>query len=62
MTDPAEYEGGDLQIIINDDPVCVPKKKNRLIVFPSFRLHRVTPVTAGMRKTIVGWITGPSFV
>jgi PKHD-type hydroxylase len=30
-------------------------------VFPSFRLHRVTPVTSGVRKTLVVWSTGPAF-
>jgi PKHD-type hydroxylase len=61
LTDPSEYEGGDLEIITSDEPVKVPKKRGALILFPSFRLHRVTPVTKGLRKTIVGWIAGPSF-
>ena len=61
MSDPSEYEGGELQLITSKEPYSVPKKKGRLIVFPSYVLHRVTPVTSGLRKSIVGWISGPSF-
>jgi hypothetical protein len=24
-------------------------------------IHRVTPITSGIRKAIVAWVTGPSF-
>jgi len=30
-----------------------------MIVFPSHVLHRVTPVTRGVRRSLVGWIGGP---
>lgn len=33
-----------------------------LVVFPSFKVHRVTPVTKGERWSLVSWISGPSFV
>lgn len=61
MSDPSEYEGGELQLCTYSDPYSIPKKKGRLIVFPSYVLHRVTPVTSGLRKSIVGWISGPPF-
>jgi PKHD-type hydroxylase len=32
-----------------------------VIAFPSFFLHRVTSVTAGVRKSLVLWATGPEF-
>jgi PKHD-type hydroxylase len=62
LTDPAEYEGGELQII-NDSrsPLAVQKARGLVAAFPSFALHKVTPVTKGIRKTIVIWITGPAF-
>jgi PKHD-type hydroxylase len=31
-------------------------------LFPSYTLHRVTPVTEGTRYSMVGWITGKPFV
>lgn len=61
LTDPSEYEGGDLEIMSNKNPVQVTKQKGLVAVFPSYMMHRVTPVTSGIRKTLVAWITGPAF-
>lgn len=33
-----------------------------LVVFPSFKVHRVTPVTQGERWSLVSWINGPPFL
>ena len=61
LTDPSEYEGGDLEIMTSSTPTQIKKEKGMIAVFPSYTLHRVTPVTKGTRKTIVVWATGPSF-
>lgn len=62
LSDPAEYEGGELQVQNGEHPyrVC-NKEKGGMIVFPSFLLHRVTPVTKGCRRSLVIWISGPPF-
>jgi PKHD-type hydroxylase len=36
--------------------------RGEIVIFPSFILHRVTPVTKGKRRVIVGWALGPNFV
>lgn len=61
LTDPAYYEGGNLQIQTDVDPVTVPKKRGLITVFPSYQLHQVTPVVGGSRQSLVAWITGPAF-
>lgn len=61
LSDPAEYEGGDLQFMINQKIVNAPRDKGTAIVFPSFIIHRVTPITKGTRQSIVGWVTGPPY-
>lgn len=61
LSDPSEYEGGDLQFFTQSEPITVEKKKGLVVGFPSFIMHRVTPVTKGIRKTLVVWLTGPSF-
>ena len=58
LSDPDEYEGGDLQFMINDKTVNAPRTQGTVIVFPSFIMHRVTPVTKGTRQSIVGWVSG----
>ena len=53
-----DYEGGELEIW---EKGFVPKGKGNLFVFPSYLLHRVTPVTEGIRKSLVLWTSGPTF-
>lgn len=62
LNDPSEFEGGELQIkTVSDEPISLELKRGRAWFFPSYFLHRVTPVTKGVRKTLVLWITGPEF-
>lgn len=61
LSDPDEYEGGELQFMINQTVFTATKEKGTAIIFPSFALHRVTPITKGCRKSIVGWISGPPY-
>lgn len=61
LTDPAEYEGGDLELFSSANPTQVTKQKGLVSAFPSYMLHRVSPVTKGIRKTLVVWVCGPSF-
>ena len=59
-----EFEGGQFQINNGkeESPIDVPMHKGRVVLFPSFMIHRVTPVTKGIRKSIVVWTLGPKFV
>lgn len=61
LSDPCEYEGGDLEILNSSEPTKIHKEKGLVAAFPSYILHRVTPVTRGIRKTVVVWLTGPRF-
>lgn len=58
LSDPSEYEGGDLLLYDSSIPTPVKKQKGRICFFPSHVLHEVTPVTKGVRKTLVGWVYG----
>lgn len=61
LTDPSQYEGGNLQILTGGEPRTVRKQRGLVAAFPSYTLHQVTPVTSGSRQSLVAWITGPSF-
>lgn len=62
LSDPSEFEGGELQVKIdNDTPITLEQKRGRVWFFPSYILHRVTPVTKGTRRSLVLWIGGPEF-
>jgi PKHD-type hydroxylase len=54
-----DYEGGDLELIYGTRPTPMDRTRGALIAFPSFMLHRVTPVTRGTRWSLVAWIVGP---
>lgn len=61
LTDPSEYEGGNLQILTGSNPQNVRKQRGLIAVFPSYILHQVTPVTQGNRQSLVAWVSGPRF-
>lgn len=55
LTDPGEYEGGELEI---RGAGMALRERGTAIIFPSFLLHRVTPVTRGIRRSLVAWAIG----
>ena len=61
LSDPSNYEGGELRLHTGSNPEVVPKEKGLIAFFPSNTLHECTPVTSGERITLVGWIHGPKF-
>jgi PKHD-type hydroxylase len=61
LTDPSEYEGGNLQVFTSEQPKNIRKQRGLIAVFPSFIVHQVTPVTQGTRQSLVAWVSGPSF-
>lgn len=64
LTDPKDYEGGELLLAPhgnNAKPLSIKRERGDLVVFYSFVPHRVTPVTAGDRISLVTWAMGPKF-
>lgn len=53
LNDPAEFEGGLLQIKDKSDNLL--KNQGDIVVFDAKAEHRVTPVTRGVRYTAVCW-------
>ena len=58
----SDFEGGDFEMHAVDDGEKILAKEGSVIVFPSFMVHRVTPVTKGIRYSLVAWFLGPPFV
>ena len=60
LSDPSDYEGGNLQLM-DEAGKCyfAPRKRGTVILFDSRTQHRVLKVTKGLRKSIVGWTVGP---
>jgi PKHD-type hydroxylase len=56
---PDAFEGGELQFL----GIAEKKKMGQgtLILFPSYIGHKVHPVTGGIRRTAVAWISGEPY-
>jgi PKHD-type hydroxylase len=61
LSDPSEYEGGELSMITSHTPDIMKKDQGTLLAFPSYTMHKVSPVTKGTRYSLVGWISGYPF-
>jgi len=62
LTNPEEYEGGELKLYDGDEEGTVmDKAQGTLVIFPSYVLHEVMPVTKGERNSLVTWVTGKQF-
>ena len=56
------YEGGRFEF--DSTLPQLPEQaleKGSIIVFPSFYTHRVTPITTGVRYSLVTWVEGPKW-
>ena len=61
LTEGSHYEGCDLQFYASKVIETAPRARGAVVAFPSYVLHRVTPIVSGTRKAMVIWITGPNF-
>ena len=61
LTDPKKYEGGDIHLYVDDNPIKLDRTIGNVYLFPSYVMHEVTPVTKGERCSLVAWLTGPRF-
>lgn len=61
LSDPKDYKGGNLEMWFGGKPVKADRERGMMTFFPSYALHRVTPVTQGTRYSLVCWVSGPPF-
>lgn len=59
LSDTDDYTGGELQLWPGGNyPIQAPRGKGNVVLFPSFMMHRITPVLSGTRKSFVIWLGG----
>ena len=63
LPEPDAYEGGNFEARAADGSVDAEfwarmRQRGSLIIFPAAVVHRVTPVTRGERRSLVGWVLG----
>lgn len=62
LSSPDEYEGGDLDIWQGGNGhLTAPRGAGTVVIFPSYMMHRVSPVTTGTRRSFVLWLGGEHY-
>jgi PKHD-type hydroxylase len=61
LSNGASYEGCDLEVRAAHPIDVAPRERGALMAFRANALHRVTPITQGVRKSLVIWAAGPEF-
>lgn len=56
-----DYEGGKFYLNSYGIVTYPPQTKGTVLVFPSYMIHGVEPVTKGIRYSCVTWLVGPYF-
>ena len=60
LSDPDDYEGGNVQLLTEDGKSYIaPRQRGCIMLFDSRTQHRVLKVTKGVRNSLVGWTVGP---
>jgi len=62
LSDPADYDGGDLEITEAKNPLDAgARQQGTLIYFPSMLRHKANQVTRGTRYSLAAWFDGPKW-
>lgn len=61
LSEDRAYQGCNLEVRAGNTIDVAPRARGTLIAFPANLLHRVTPITGGVRKSLVAWAAGPEF-
>jgi predicted 2-oxoglutarate/Fe(II)-dependent dioxygenase YbiX len=56
-----DFEGGRLFLQNGHEKIYPPQGAGTCLVFPSFIVHGVEPITKGVRRSVVTWLVGPWF-
>jgi PKHD-type hydroxylase len=50
------YKGGEFQLLIDNNEIDMEFGTGNLFIFPSNIIHRVKPITSGIRYSLVSWL------
>lgn len=56
LNDPGDYDGGELTIQLGAQELSYKLEPGSAILYPSTTIHRVTPVTRGVRLAAITWL------
>lgn len=56
LSDPAEYDGGELLIGADTGPISVKPASGSAVLYSASTIHSVAPVTRGTRYAAISWV------
>lgn len=56
-----EHSGGAFSLLLAPEAQSISLKKGDMIIYPSYLMTKIQPVLSGVRQSLVGWVSGPSF-
>ncbi len=60
LSNPDEYSGGEVELKRDTGKsYFLPKERGTMIIFDSRVMHQANEVHSGLRKSLVGWVSGP---
>jgi PKHD-type hydroxylase len=66
LSDEDSYEGGDLEFGITNETgesnYTARRTRGSIIIFPAFLSHRITPITHGIRYSLITWMNGDTWI
>lgn len=61
LNEPFDYDGGEFEVAVAGKHQQAVRQRGIITAFPSYKIHRVTPVTRGARRVITMIASGPNF-
>ena len=62
LSEETSYEGGEFLLHNHGTPAYLPRERGVTLMFPSWLLNGITPVTRESKRTLYGWVSGSPFV
>ena len=59
LSRPDNYEGEEIGFFYTNKEKYASRERGAIVTFPSWVMHRVTPVIKGVRYSLIAWIVGP---
>ena len=59
LSHPGDCKGGDIGFFYTNKEHFASRERGAIVTFPSWVMHRVTPVKRGVHCSLIAWIVGP---
>lgn len=62
LNSPQDFAGGQFEVLCYGGKNTLTVDTGDAVIFPSYVVHRVAPISRGLRLSLVAWVYGPPYV